>query len=203
MPNQTAGSNQQGATLRKALILVGFILLAIFIYHFDTFVGQWKLDRLCESEGGSRVFSKIERNVGWIVDEHPTGHMYKGPFNFKNVAFVRWRNEIGDWFDIRIKPKPWPQEPEYQFAPADTSQKVKYRYRYSLVQLQDDGRFSRSRYEVTDVTNDKVVASYTTFRFLWTKPERMILHMPTGSSCDLKSDTYQNFIQSILAAQQK
>lgn len=183
--------------MRKALISIGLIFLATFVYHLDAIYGWWKFNKLCENEGGSRVYEKVVRDVGWLVDKDPYEYLYKGPFSFNDVAFVRWRNKKGEWFDIRIKNNQQPQEPEYQFSTIDHSLQVKYRYQYTSARFADDERFGRTRYEVIEVSSEKLVASHTDFSYEWTKPERMLLSMPTGISCDLKKDTYKNFTQSL------
>ncbi len=169
--------------MRKTLIWIVSIVLVFMLYNVDAFYGQWKFNQLCQKEGGPRIYSKIERNVGWLVEENWSDYSYQGPFGFGNVSFVRWQNKKGEKFDIRIKPKPWPQRPEYIFSAVDETKLVRYKYRYTSVRIPDDERISKTQQEIIDLTTDQLVASYAEFGYQWTKSERVILNAPTAVVC--------------------
>ena len=77
---------------------------AALLYNLDAIIGQWKFEKLCDVEGGSRFYVKAVKDVGWEVEsEDPSA--YQVPFNFGHVSFVRFRKQ-GDLFDARVKTGP-------------------------------------------------------------------------------------------------
>ncbi len=172
--------------MRKLMIFIGTVGLAIALYNVDSFHGQWKFNQLCEEEGGPRMYAKIERNAGWLVEDK-NELAYEGPFHFGDVAFVRWQNKKGERFDVYVdwdlKKKPYPRKSEYIFLPVDETRTVRYKYQYTSTQIPTDERFSKTVLEIIDLNTNRVVASYTEFGYQWTKPERVILSAPTGVRC--------------------
>ena len=162
------------------------LVAAPFVYNLDAFYGSWKFSRLCKNEGGPRYYSAVERNVGWLVDDS-LAFSYQRPFSFKDVAFVRWKNGQGEWFDVyidwNVRNQPYPRKFEYDFRPVDQSKPVRYQHILTSSYFNDDARFSRASQQIFDLKEKKISASYTTFVFQWAKPERVILSAPTGVGC--------------------
>lgn len=162
------------------------LVAAPFVYNLDAFYGAWKFSRLCKNEGGPRYYAAVERNVGWLVDD--SGEVsYQGPFNFNDVAFVRWKNGQGEWVDVyvdwNVRNQSYPRKSEYVFRPVDKSKPVRYQYLYSSSYFNDDARFAQTKQQIFDLKEKKVSASYTIFGYRWTKPERVVLNAPTGVGC--------------------
>jgi hypothetical protein len=87
--------------MRKVLLWIAGIAAAITLYNLDAITGQWKFERLCKEEGGSRFFADVQKDVGWEV-EGSTEYDYEGPFKFGHAAFVRFKDKQGALFDVRL-----------------------------------------------------------------------------------------------------
>lgn len=190
--------------MRKLLIFIGFVILAPILYNLDAIYGQWEFNRLCKNEGGSRYYSKVERNVGWTVEGVPGDFSYQVPFDFKYVKFVRWLNKKGERFDVyrdwSVISRPSPRPLGYIFMPVDESLMVRYKFKYTSRRMMHDDRFSETLYEVIDLNANNVVARYREFGFRWTTPERVILSAPTSVSCEFPSNSLEAFKYSVFDA---
>lgn len=189
--------------MRKTLLSIGAVVatcvVAVTIYNLDAITGQWKFDRMCKAEGGSRFHAVVEKNVGWDVESHDT-YGYQWPFLFDHVAFVRYEDKQGVQFDVLAGPYVAAFQRKYTFSPVDASRQVRYRFRYEHTRLPDDDRFTKTQYQVLDLTSRKVVASHTAFGYQWTKPERVILEAPTGVGCWNQQADIDKFFQSVYSS---
>ena len=187
--------------MRKLLFWLIIISGGIVFYNLDAITGQWKFDKLCKNEGGSKFYAKIDQYVGWEVESQDE-HAYKDPFHFGHVAFVRFRNKQGDSFDVRIKNGPNQWSKSYDLLPADNKNTIKYRLNIEQSLLPDDKRFSRTRFTITDVQLGSPVATHTYFSYMWTKPERVFLNAPTSVSCHSGSDV-DSFYAAVRQSERK
>jgi hypothetical protein len=168
--------------MRSTWLWIGFLIAAPVVYNLDAIAGQWKFNRMCKAEGGSRFLASVEKDVGWEVAAHDT-YSYQGPFAFGHVTFVRYENKQGVRSDVRESTNAKSHRYEYTFTPADESVPVRYRFLYNHARLSDDDRFTKTEWQVVDLRSGEVVASHTRFGYEWTKPERTLLAAPTGVSC--------------------
>jgi hypothetical protein len=168
--------------LHKALIWTGIIVLVPLVYNLDAIYGQWKFDRLCQQEGGSRFYGKVEKDVGWEVELRETSD-YKVPFDIGNVAFVRFIDKTGVQRDVHLKPGPTPWLKDYEVTTADLAKQPRYRLTMTQSHLPDDDRMSRTRDVISDIRTGRPIATYTWFSYQWAKPERVILNASTSVTC--------------------
>lgn len=160
---------------------LGLIALGL-LYNVDAFIGQWKFERLCENEGGSKFYARVEKDVGWEV-ESTDDKAYQVPFNIGYVTFVRYRDKQGNLLDVYLTPGPTPWSKGYDIQPADMARQPKYRLTTEQGLLPDDERMDRVRYTITEVQGEKKAATHTSFGYSWTKSGRVILNAPTGVVC--------------------
>lgn len=184
--------------MRKVLLLICVLVGGVAVYHFDVILGQWKFDQLCKNEGGPRFYEPVERDVGWQVEGHDT-YDYQGPFSFEHVAFARFEDRKGKRFDVRVDGYIRAAERRYVFSDVDETKHVKYGYSYGTESF-GDGHFSKTQFVVRDLSSKKVVASFTKFGYMWTKPERVILSAPTGVGCWNRQEDINKFHQGIYSA---
>jgi hypothetical protein len=172
-----------GNLRKKVWFWLAMCLVALTVYHQDAIRGQWKFDRLCKEDSGGRFYGKIEKGQGWVVD-YADDLAYEMPFGFGNVAFVRYQSAKGERFDVTKKNATADKREEYVFLPVDESRIIRYKLAYTGARrLPDDPRFSRTHRAVIDLKDGRTLATYTTYSFRWTKPERVILNAPTGVGC--------------------
>ena len=185
---------------RKILVVLGFLILAAFLYHLDALSGQWRFERLCKTEGGPRIDERIEKDMGWYVEEPANGlKSYQTVFaRFKHVAFVRWRDKTGALFDVYWKPAPLANryiafpDTDFILLPADPGKAVRYQYVFERIALPDH-RFGRDQDKIIDLKTGRIVATFTQFKYQWTTPDRVILNAPTGVSCAFSYEDYRDF----------
>jgi hypothetical protein len=188
--------------MRKKIFWVGISFVAVAavgsIYNFDAISGQWKFDRICKAQGGSRFYAAAEKDVGWKVEGHDT-YDYQWPFGFDHIAFVRYQDKQGVQSDVRVAGYVGPGQRKYIFSPIDESRQIRYKFRFQYEEFPDDHRFGKSLYEVTDTTTGQVIATHTQFSYKWTKPERVILGAPTGVGCWDSQQDIDAFFHGIYA----
>lgn len=188
---------------------IGALAAALLLYHLDTFIGNAKFHALCKNDAGARYYKRIDKDVGWLVQEPVSGlYTYMAPFQFEHVAFVRWRNRKGEQFDVYRDPgfaaRPYPKPPSGEFilTAIDEAKPVRYQYLFERSEL-DDPRFERSIETIINLSTGAVVATFTQYSYQWTKPERVILNAPTSQQCGFTFDDYRNFRQSIYSFKSK
>ena len=171
---------------KPVLWVLGLAAVAL-VYNLDAIVGRWKFERMCKNEGGPRFYEPVEMDVGWQVEGHDT-YDYQWPFLFDHIAFVRFEDMKGKRSDVTTDGYIGANQRRYIFSDVDETRQVRYSFRYHTEILSDE-RFSKSQRLVTDLKTGKVVASFTKFGYSWTKPERMLLSMPTAVGCwDMQKD---------------
>lgn len=136
--------------------------------------------------------------MGWEVDGHELEDISQ-PFRFGNVSFVRFQDKDGRWHDVRSDGWAGANQRSFVFSPVDLERPVRYKFREFWERLPDQ-RFRTSHRQVIDLSNDKVVASYTTISWQWTKPERVILAAPTDASCWNMQGDFDKFFKGLFQA---
>lgn len=192
------GPKKGRARLHAGIAFLALIVFGPLLYNLDAFIGQQRFEKLCRSEGGARVFQQLEADAGWLVEERiGESHLYKTPFWYGQVRFVRAQDKTGEWFDVVKDPD---RDNKFILTPADRRRPVRYKLRFERLVFPDDQRFQRNQRQVIDLATGQVAASYTEFFYEWTKPERVILHAPTSQSCKLLTEDYRKFARALFAA---
>lgn len=167
---------------RKAWFWVALSVIGLIAYHQDAIRGQWKFERLCKEEAGARVYGKIEKGQGWTTEDRSTTG-YSGPFIFGEIGFVRYTNAKGETFDVMKKEGTTVED--YVFSPVNESRLVRYKFVRNSTKFSDDDRFSSVAESIIDFQTGAVLATFTSFGFSWTKPERTLFASPTGQTCEM------------------
>ena len=187
--------------IRKIVLWVCGLAAVALVYNLDAIVGRWKFERMCKNEGGPSFYEPVEKDVGWQVEGHDT-YDYQWPFLFDHIAFVRFEDKKGKRSDVRTDGYIGANQRRYIFSDVDETQQVRYSFRYHT-EILSDNRFSKSQRLVTDLKTSKVVASFTEFYYSWTKPERMLLSMPTAVGCWTMQKDSDKFDQGIYSTGNK
>jgi hypothetical protein len=192
--------------MRKSRLWMLLAAGALLVYHFDVITGTLKFNRMCKAEGGPRFYGPVEKDVGWEVTSNDT-EAFTSPFLFNHIAFVRYRDKAGVRSDVRLngytQVTASHAEPNYVFLPVNEAQQVRYRFERNRITFPDDERFSKSVEKITDLASGKVVVTYTTVTFQWTKPERVILGATTADGCWDKFGDGDFFVKNIYEFRRK
>jgi hypothetical protein len=168
--------------MRKFLLIVAALVLAAVLYNLDAITGQWKFDKLCANEGGSKFYAQVVRGMGWeVVSQNELA--YRDLLRFGDVAFVRFRNREGALMDATLAPGSSARNPTFIVTAADATKNPRYREISEQGLMPDDERFSRRRYTIVDIQRGTPAAVHTSFSYEWTKPDRLILSASTSVTC--------------------
>jgi hypothetical protein len=181
--------------MKKFLIVITVLIGGFFVYNFDVVLGQWRFDRLCKAEGGSRIYTKVERDVGWYV-EHFRELAYQAPFNFGHVKFVRYRDKHGDLFDVHPAPGPTQWSKGYRMEPVNSAASARYLLDIQQSRLPNERNISRTLISITDLKSGQLVATHTSFDYEWIGSDRMPLSLPTSQYCNGGTD-FNSFANSL------
>jgi hypothetical protein len=171
-------------TLIKISVVIAVLGAAYTVYYWEAIKGQWKFEELCEKEGGSRFYGRVEKDVGWeVVVSENDEHAYKSPFYFGHVAFVRFKDEKGILRDVYLTAGKTQWKKGYDIRPADMNKQPKYRYTSEHIMLPSNYRMSRSNTNVIDIEKNKLLARRSSFAYEWRSPDESFLNAPTSVVC--------------------
>ncbi len=188
--------------MSKAVIFLLIVICGATLYNFDALTGRWKFDNLCETEGGPKFLGVVEPNKGWLVEP---GNLatFESPFAFEKVDFVRFTDESGRKFDVRSDGYIGSNERKYIRSEVDASKLPRYALSIQIQGFHNDERFKRTLYTVTDLVTADVLATYTSFSYSWTKPERTLLAAPTVKVCWSDGPAYKTFSKNLYLREAK
>lgn len=195
--------------MKKLVITIALLALAYCLYNADALYGQYLYSQLCDSEGGARFYKRVEKGQGWLETyvASSEGMKHMELTREPNRGFVRFIDADGKWFDARLKSTPpygTPMgvinSPEYTLIePANLSVPARYTRRFVTEKFNPNPKllkkqsFSKSQAQIVDLQTNEIVATYTTFGYSWTSPDRVILNGPTGVSCHIATKDDANF----------
>jgi len=199
--------------MKKLLIAIAILLGGYHLYNADALYGQYLFSQMCKNEGGARFYKRVEKGQGWLEDVVLTAYGMKHLELSRDVnrGFVRFSDESGKQYDARLKlPLPsattWDviNSPEYTLiVPANLAIPVRYVKRSIHTDFNPDSRFLkkqtfyRDQRQIIDIQSNEVVATYTTFGYQWTTPDRVILNAPTAVTCPIGTEDYEKYISDI------
>ena len=149
------------------------------IYFSDNIKGYFKFKHLCETEGGLKVYEKLERNVGWEVERKRNAYV---PAYYENVAFVRFQDKSKK-IDIKYKEGPREFRKSFDFIDADLSLKTKYKYIYEDKRLDDRLLVSRTVFKVIDIESASTALEFVSFGYSMFDRNKTILAAPSATRC--------------------
>ena len=195
--------------MKKLLIFLAICVLGYYAYNADAVYAQYLFNQLCDKEGGSRFYKRVEKGQGWLAEgvygERDMKHMNLSSSG--EIGFFRFKDESGKEFDARLKSLP-PygtrreviDSPAYTLIePANLLIPVRYVQRYVSEKFNPDPRFlklqsfGKSQTQYIDLRSNEIVATHTTFGYTWTKPERVILNAPTAVTCHIGTPEDKKF----------
>lgn len=166
---------------KVVLVIVGGCLLLLGWWLSDLPIGYYQFKRICESEGGLRVYEKVEPNVGWIASNEPDARGIVS--SYSTVPFARFRSDDGTWKDVKYKGgNPW-WSSSYEISLADESKKPRYRMAVKVESVADAIRLTKYVRTLTDESSSQPVFIYTRFTFTWTNPEHTLLGRSDSAYC--------------------
>lgn len=182
--------------MRKAIVFLLVLICGATLYNVDAITGSWKFDKLCETEGGPRFLGVVEPYKGWLVKPGNLAS-FESPFVFEKIDFVRFTDESGRQIDVRSDGYVGANQRKYIRSEVDSSRQPRYEFSVQIDGLQDDERFKKTLYRVSDLETGKAIATYTSLSYYWTKPERTFLAAPAVRVCWSDGPAYKAFSKDI------
>lgn len=169
----------------------GLILLIFIWWISDIPIGYYQFRRMCEKEGGLKVYEKLDKDVGWSVEYDVQAEL---PASFNHIAFVRAADfNTGKLLDIRYLGGK-ESFSRYEKRPADMSKSVKYQINEKVVHVPNSIRLIRYDKNIIDLTKKKIVAQFTEFNFGWSNPDNTLFGQSGSAICPEPSrETWGSF----------
>ncbi|HOY22685.1 MAG TPA: hypothetical protein PK002_05990 [Cellvibrio sp.] len=153
--------------MKSTLKTIGFlsiIPLLICLIFFSNIKGYFRFQHYCEAEGGLRVYEKLERNVGVMVDSYDSAQIAT---QLKYVDFARFQDRKNNQlYDLHYAGGDPQILKSYIVKPADNSKKTTYFFKNISYFLKDERNLFRSAYLITDMSGTNTLVRYYKFEYL-------------------------------------
>ncbi len=171
--------------ITKILTWSAGVILLLGLYFADNIKGYYRFKKLCEQEGGLRLYQPLERDVGWLSDGDSITEAASMTY-LEAVAFMRYRNkEDGQWYDVYRVKRLKVSDLGYAQRPADLSKPVVYQRKWSTKEIPNEIRMGITKEEFFDLRTKKLVASYTLLGYSQFDQDKTILAAPSGIACPI------------------
>ncbi|MDO8336259.1 MAG: hypothetical protein Q7T74_05785 [Candidatus Saccharibacteria bacterium] len=148
----------------KFIVIVSIIPLITGLYFFDNIKGYYQFKQYCAKEGGLRIATPLEKNVGWLADDYWDA---RTAFLLDHVAFVRYTDkEDGKTYDLQYFGGNQQKDSSYNKSIADESKSVIYKWVYVNDQIAGELRLGRFGYAILDSNSNGVLSRYYGFSYL-------------------------------------
>jgi hypothetical protein len=189
---------------KKSTSLYLIILpIVVLLYFSNNIYGHFRFKYICQRDSGLRVYQKLERDKGWLVD---TKEMAQAVAPLKGIGFARYFSRSGVAFDVHYIGGWQGDNSSFDIKPADLNKKVFYALAIAIYTYPDEIRLSRSGYEIRDIQSLEttefdpieqerlLVGLYHVSYSLFDK-NRTILAAPSGTRCGVSMiETLDNSI---------
>lgn len=204
--------------MKNTLKIIGYISiipLLIGLYFFENIKGYYRFKELCGQERQLVVKSKLERDVGWMIDlEKRTPRSYAFQIaGLPYVKFLRFKDfedrKIYDAYYIGKTNKiadggasrrdDW--ESDYELQPANFDKPAIYQWQSFEEDLPNELRMSRAGYRFTDLRTKQVVVSFNQLGYSKFDRNHTLLDAPSGEVCGVDDGRiWEQQIQSLIFA---
>lgn len=160
------------------LVMIPFFILLFFSSNI---YGYFRFKHYCSSEGGLRVYEKLERNVGWLAKDKYEARIAA---LLDGVGFVRYTDaKDGRAYDIRYLGGNPSSDSSFKKILADNSRLLTYKWHYLNERIVNELRLGRHGYEVLDIATDRILVRFYMFGYSRLDPSNTILAAPSGIGC--------------------
>lgn len=164
----------------KFIVVVFIVSLLIALYFFDNIKGYWRFKHYCEKEGGLKVFEPIKKSVGLLAENKRDA---RAAAILENIGFVRYKDEDGNFYDIKYIGGHPQQDSSYEKKPSDLSVSLNYEWRFINVFVLGELRLARFGYEIFDANKNSTSVRYSIFYYSRFDRNKTPLDAPSRISC--------------------
>ncbi len=162
----------------KITLMVLAVPVAVLAYFAPNIHGYYRFKHFCETEGGLRVYHKLQRGVPWQANHFGSYSVA----SHGTVPFVRV-DRLGELLDMRYRGGPAGNDRSYDIVPADLSVSPVYEIRLVNERLPDELRLGRSGYEVREIATGRLMVRWYQFGYGRFEQNRTLLAAPSGIDC--------------------
>lgn len=167
--------------MKKFLIVVSLISLAIFAFFFSNLKGYYRFKQYCEAEGGLRVYEPLERNVGWVAEDKG---LAMNAAMLSDVKYSRYKDtKNSTMYDVEYVGGLVANQSSYRFRIASDDKPV-YLLSESTVYLDQNNRLKKISYLIDNMVGKKVAEFNKFYYSVWGGN----LGGPDWVSCDVAHD---------------
>lgn len=159
------------------LMIVPFLILLFFSSNI---YGYFRFKHYCSSEGGLRVYEKLERNAGWWAKNKYYAQIAA---SLDGVGFVRYKEKNGALIDIRYIGGDLQSDDSFEAVPANELNGLAYNFQYINENILNELRLGRSGYEISDYKTNKILVRFHMFGYTKFDRDYVPLDMRISSSC--------------------
>lgn len=173
----------------KFMVIISIIPLLIGLYFFDNIKGYYRFKQYCEAEGGLKVYEPIKKGVGLLAKDKDDAY---SAALLKNIGFVRYKDEDGNFYDIRYIGGHPQHDSSYKRKPSDLSIILNYEWRVINMKFMHESRLGKSGYEIFDLTKKIALVKYSIFYYSKFDRRKTLFDAPSSIGCfDNFSDDYR------------
>jgi len=164
-----------------SVLIVGVVALTAMCFS-DNIKGYYKFKHLCDTEGGLKVYEKLEASAGWEVDYRRNAYV---PAAFEEVDFVRFRDskDESELFDLKYRDGMRDRRKSYDILNADISMQTKYKYIYKDSRIDPKLLISKTVYKVIDKEKKSTSIEFISFGYSMFNRNKTLLAAPSARRC--------------------
>jgi len=165
----------------KTVITLISIPVLILLFFSSNIYGYFRFKHYCSTEGGLRVYEKLERNVGWWAKDKYDARTVA---LLDGVGFVRYTDQKdGQTYDIKYIGGDPQDDSSFERKFADEARLLLYRWKYINYRIPEELRLGRHGYEVLNINNDRVLVNYYMFGYSKFERSHTLFDAPSGVGC--------------------
>ncbi|QEY15517.1 hypothetical protein D0C16_05740 [Cellvibrio sp. KY-GH-1] len=164
----------------KFIAIISIIPLLIGLYFFDNIKGYYRFKLYCEKEGGLKVFDPIKKGVGLLAKNKEEAH---SAALLENIGFVRYKDEDGNFYDIKYLGGNFQVDVSFDKKPADLSVEPNYQWKNINSNVFGELRLSKTGYEIFNFSKNSVSVRYSIFYYSRFDRRKTLLDAPSHIGC--------------------
>jgi hypothetical protein len=183
----------------KSVIVLISIPILILLFFSSNIYGYFRFKHYCSTEGGLRVYEKLERNVGWFAKDKYDAQVAA---QLSGVGFVRYRDQKnGNFYDLIYKGGNPTKDSSFEKKLADHSLAVVYEWRHISEFVAGEIRLGKFGYEIFNLKDNHLMARFYSLSYSKLDRPRTLFDIPSGISCfnntAEKSGEFDEFISAL------
>ena len=165
--------------------------LLIGLYFFENIKGYYRFKYYCETDGGLRIYKKLERGLGFSVNDSSESLSL---VKFEGVGFVRFY-ENGVAYDLKYISGKRSSRLSYEKTLA-SKESVKYLWVSKINLIDHVPRLYEISYEIYDNDNNLNII-FKNYNYSFFERNKTLLAAPSNNYCSNLGGNFESIISTI------